>query len=105
MIVTAWINGTAFVSGAAYGVRLAAEDRDRYFQRDWETIELELGGYALVVKIDVAKPSFWNSTCSELIHTEIGRWLIENGLESWQAGQPPKLSLKLIGGTRFRLMK
>ena len=43
MIVTAWINGTAFVSGAAYGVRLAAEDRDRYFQRHWETIELELG--------------------------------------------------------------
>ena len=42
MFVTAWKNGTPSPSGAGYGVKLAAADRDRYFQRDWETIELEL---------------------------------------------------------------
>ena len=106
MIVTAWKNGNASTSssGALYGVKLAADDRDRYFRRDWETIELELEGYAQVVKVNVAKPSFWNSTCRELIHSEIGRWLIDNGLESWQVGKPPQLALKFIGGNRFRLM-
>jgi hypothetical protein len=105
MIVTAWNNGTPSPSGAGYGVKLAADDRDRYFQRDWETIELELEGYAHVVKVNVAKPSFWNSKCRELIHSEIGRWLIEHGLNSWGWGNPPKLSLKFIGGNRFRLMR
>ena len=105
MIVTAWKNGSPSPSGAGYGVKLAAGDRDRYFQKDWETIELELEGYAHVVKVSVAKPSFWNSSCRELIHSEIGRWLIENGLGSWGWGNPPKLSLKFIGGSRFRLMK
>ena len=58
MIVTAWNNGAASAShsGAGYGIRLAAGDRDRYFCRDWETIELELQGYAQVVKVNVAKP-------------------------------------------------
>jgi hypothetical protein len=105
MIVTAWKNGTPTPSGAGYGVKLAADDRDRYFQRDWDTIELELEGYAHVVKVNVAKLSFWNSTCRELIHSEIGRWLIDNGLGCWQMRQPPKLSLKFIGGNHFRLTK
>ena len=105
MIVTAWKNGAPSTSGTGYGVRLAAGDRDRYFQKDWETIELELEGYAQVVKVNVAKPSFWNSKCRELVHSEIGRWLIENGLDSWRLRNPPKLSLKFIGGNRFRLMK
>jgi hypothetical protein len=105
MIVTAWKNGTPSANGAGYGVKLEAGDRDRYFQKDWETIELELEGYAHVVKVNVAKPSFWNSKCRELIHSEIGRWLIENGLGSWGWGNPPKLALKFIGGNRFRLTK
>ena len=86
-------------------VKRAADDRDRYFRRDWETIELELAGYARVVKVNVAKPSFWNFSCRELIHAEIGRWLIDNGLSPWNRGKPPKLSLRFIGGTRCRLMK
>ncbi len=107
MIVTAWKNGTASASqsGAGYGVKLNAHDWDQFFRKDWETIELELEGYAQVVKVNVAKPSFWNSTCRELIHAEIGRWLIDNGFDSWQTGQPPRLSLKFIGGNRFRLMR
>ena len=107
MIVTAWKNGTVSSSAtdANYGVRLAANDRHHYFQRDWETIELELEGYAHVVKVNVAKPSFWDSRCSELFHAEIERWLIDHGLESWQMGKPPKLGLKFIGGNRFRLTK
>jgi len=42
MIVTAWKNGTPTTGGAGYGVRLAADDCDRYFRKEWDTIELEL---------------------------------------------------------------
>ena len=105
MVVTAWNNGSYSKSGAGYGVKLAADDRDRYFQRNWKTIELELEGYANVIKVNVAKPSFWNSKCRELIHSDIGRWLIDNGLNTWQTRQPPKLYLKFIAGNRFRLTK
>jgi hypothetical protein len=105
MIVTAWNNGTPSSTGAGYGVKLKAFDRDRHFRREWDTIELELEGFAHVIKVNVAKASFWNSSCRELIHSEIGRWLIDKGLHSWQLGKPPKLSLRYIGGNRFRLTK
>jgi hypothetical protein len=105
MIVTAWNNGTLSSSGAGYGLQLDGADCDRFFKQDSETIELEFEGYAHVVKVEVANYSFSSSRCRALIHSEIGRWLIDNGFEAWQISQPPKLFLKFIGGKRFRLMK
>ena len=107
MIVTAWKNDTASASSTdtGYGLQLDRADCDRFFQRGWQTIELEFQGYAHVVKVEVTRQGCSSSTCLELIHSEIGRWLMDHGLDSWQSGQPPKLSLKYIGGNRFRLTK
>ncbi len=38
MIVTGWNHGDHQKSGAGYGVKLNADDRDQFFKRDWETI-------------------------------------------------------------------
>lgn len=46
MIVTAWNNGAHNKSGAGYGIKLDANDRDRFFNRTWKTITLELEGSA-----------------------------------------------------------
>ena len=104
MIVTAWNNGSHTKSGAGYGVKLDANDRDRFFNQTWKTITLELEGSSNPVEVNVAKPSFWVSTCRELIDAEIGRWLIRNGLAPWPKGHPPRLSLKHIDSNRFLLM-
>ncbi len=105
MIVTAWNNGDHWKSGAGYGVKLDASDRDRFFRRDWKSIYLSLEGSSKVIEVNIAKPSFWGITCRELISVEIGRWLIRNGLVPWTKGNPPKLSLKQIDGNRFLLTK
>lgn len=105
MIVTAWNNGTPLKSGAGYGLKLDAGDRDRIFQREWKTIILELEGTLDELEVNIAKPSFWGATCRELINAEIGRWLIRNDLAPWSKGVPPKLLLKQIKDNRFFLMK
>jgi hypothetical protein len=105
MIVTAWNNGAHSKSGAGYGVKIEASDRDRFFQRNWKSIRLSLEGTSGVIEVNIAKPSFWGATCRELISTDIGQWLILNGLAPWLKGNPPKLSLEHIDGNQFLLTK
>ena len=107
MVVTPWKNASTSASPneTVYGLQLEGAECDRFFQADRETIELEFEGYAHVVKVEVARPAFASSACRALVHSEIGRWLIDNGLDGWQISQPPQLFLKFIGGNRFRLMR
>ena len=37
MIVTAWNNG-----GTGYGIRVAPDDRDRYFSRLWRNLRIQI---------------------------------------------------------------
>ena len=58
MIVTAWKNGTPLPSGAGYGVKVAASDRDRYFDRNWKSVRLFLEGNPDGIEVNIDKPSF-----------------------------------------------
>ncbi len=42
MKVTGWSNGSPSASGAGYGLRISAADRDRYFDRSWSEVSIEL---------------------------------------------------------------
>ncbi|PWB56027.1 MAG: hypothetical protein C3F13_02900 [Anaerolineales bacterium] len=105
MIVTPWTNGSPLPSGAGYGVKINVDDRNRYFQKEWQTVFVYLDGQPDPVEINVAKKSFWTKTCGELISAEIGRWMIKNSLAPWYANNPPKLILELIENNRFLLKK
>jgi hypothetical protein len=59
MIATAWNNGTHHKSGAGHGLKLGAKDRDRFFQRDWDTVFLVLEGRQTAVEVNINKESFW----------------------------------------------
>jgi hypothetical protein len=89
---TAWNNGRHHRSGAGYGLKISASDRDLHFNRMWKSVELRIGdGTPITVKVD--KPSFWNDTCRELISVEIGRWFLANRFAPWPAGRPPRFTL------------
>ena len=103
MEVTAWNNGAYHTSGAGYGLKVNASDRDRYFSRTWSTIILELQGQTDPIEVNIAKPSFWSDTCRELIKKDIGLWLIDNGYGTWKSGQPPKFQLEKVAERRFKL--
>jgi hypothetical protein len=105
MNVTAWNNGKHHASGAGYGIKLSVKDRDRYFKPEWKIISLYLGNNQSPISVNIGKPSFWNPTCRELIHKEIGRWLISNNLAPWKRGHPPKLSLTFLENNQFRLSR
>ena len=103
MQITAWNNGAHHTSGAGYGLKVDALDRDRYFSRSWPTIILELPGQTDPVEVNVAKASFWSNTCRELISRDIGKWLIDHKYAPWGHGRPPKFQLKKVGERRFKL--
>ncbi len=100
MIVTAWSNGSD-----GYGLKIAAKDRDQFFKREWETVYLVLEGEPAPIQVNVRKQSFWNGTCRELIHQEIGRWLQKNGLSPWAGNRPPEPWLEPIAERRFQLQR
>ena len=103
MIVTVWTNGSPLASGAGYGVKVNYSDRNRYFRHEWKSVFVFLEGQTQPVEINIAKKSFWTKTCGELISAEIGRWLIKNGLSTWQKWNPPLLNLDQIQDNQFRL--
>ena len=103
MIVTAWNSGKHFESGAGYGLKLSIDDRNEYFTKDWTTVVVELPNSDVPIEISIAKPSFWNNTCRELISQEIGIWLRSEGLAPWTKGKPPKFELIHTGGNSFKV--
>jgi len=105
LIWTAWNNGSHLPSGAGYGLKVPIVDRDAHFNREWTSVTLELPGPAATseVELNIAKPSFWNETCHELISQDIGRWLRSSGLAPWPPGQPPKINVEVVGERRFRV--
>lgn len=104
MIVTAWNNSEHHTSGGGYGVRVNAEDRADFFERNWKTVQINMEGSSAWIEMNVAKKSFWRKDCGELISKEIGKWLIKNGLAPWEKGSPPKLKLE-PDEKRFRLSR
>ena len=77
------------------------EDRDAFFDKSWETVILELPNKSETIEINIAKPSFWNKTCRELISQDIGLWLQSEGRAPWTKGKPPKFELIPIGQKNF----
>jgi hypothetical protein len=39
---TAWNNGSFHSSGAGYGFKVPIDDRDRFFERSWGSVVVEL---------------------------------------------------------------
>jgi hypothetical protein len=56
--------------GSGYGLHIRPGDRDRFFERAWRQVILDLAGQGQVVV--AVSPSFWR-TCTELRSVEIGR--------------------------------
>jgi hypothetical protein len=103
MEVTAWNNGKHHATGAGYGFKVNANDRDKHFERSWKTVLVSLPGVERQVEVNIAKSSFWSDTCRELISREFGRWLLENNYAPWPSGAPPKFQMHHTSGNQFRL--
>ena len=101
MIASEW-NGSSpnNMTGAGYGIRVSRQDRDRYFQRDWPSVTIELENWG-TTQANLT-PSFWRR-CTEARGREIGKFLLVHGPAPWPKGRPPRLKLELIGPRRFRL--
>ena len=72
-LVTAWKSGKWEKTRISCGFKVSIEDRDRFFETSWETVTLRLvaGEKRRVAEANVAKDSFWDKTCRELINKEI----------------------------------
>ena len=92
MIVTAWNNGKHHPTGAGYGLKIAIQDRDAHFSKDWSSVVVTLPN-GVKVESNINKSSFWGKSCRELINQQFGQWFMEQGLAPWEKGRPPKFEL------------
>jgi hypothetical protein len=102
-IATTWNNGQYHTSGAGYGIKISLENRERFFNPDWQTVILHLNSYDHPVQVNVAKESFWNRTCGELISKHIGLWLQRNNCARWPIRQPNQVRMTVIGQREFKV--
>jgi hypothetical protein len=104
MIWTAWNNGKNHPSGAGYGFKIGAGDRDRTFMQKWRqiTIQLPTPSGDMVAAVNVDKESFWGD-CRELISGVIGLWLSDQGFAPWPKGRPPKFDVEQLKAASFHV--
>ena len=55
------------------------------------------------MRIVRSQESFWDPTCRELIHKEIGLWLRKSGNAPWPPGHPPQFEMIPHEERRFLL--
>ena len=103
MFASVWNNGQHHQSGAGYGIKISEQDRDKFFQKEWNNVILRLEGQSKEVKVNIDKSSFWGQTCRELISKDIGLWLFANNKGTWIKGNPPKLRLEPSGDGKFNV--
>jgi len=100
VLVSGWRSGKFDVRRAvALGIRVGRDNVQRFFDKDWDVVLIEIENDAVPVKIT---KTFW-TTCPELRSPDIGTWMRTKGLVPWPKGRPPEMRLTPIGGNRFRL--
>jgi len=102
-IAKTWNNGHHHLSGAGYGIKISLEDREQFFKSSWQSVVLHLSGYDRSVEVNVAKASFWNRACGELIKKDIGIWLQQNHRDCWPYRQPHEVRLIVVGEREFKI--
>ena len=101
LIVSGWNNSSPNNrTGAGYGIRISKKDRDKYFRREWDFVEIELEN-SEVVRINLSN-SFWKK-CVELRSSKIGKWMLERSYAPWPKDNPPKFELVQVSERRFKL--
>ena len=101
MIVVGWNNGSpSNKTGAGYGLKIERKDRDTYFKKDWEYVDI-IFKHNQSVNVKISK-SFWKG-CIELRSSVIGKWMIDKKLAPWSKGNPPKFEMELVGDKKFEL--
>ena len=105
MTWTGWNNGNKCLTGAGYGFKIDAAERDRYFKPEWQcvTVELPTPSGNIAVEVGIDKESFWGRRCRELINKDIGRWMFDQGYAPWPKGKPPKFDVDRSGERAFRI--
>ena len=101
MIVFGWHNGSPDdITGTGYGLKIQQEDRDKFFQKKWKSINIIINSKQSV-NVKISK-SFWKE-CIELRNSAIGKWMIDKKLAPWSKGNPSRFNMELIGNKQFQL--
>ncbi len=104
--LTGWRNGNIceMANHVSYGLKISTPDRKRVFPRKQKSVLLELEmpvGPNRHVTVNIDKPSFWNSSCREMINQKIGEWMHKIGVAPWPKGKPPIFNAHQNGGERL----
>jgi hypothetical protein len=97
MDVTTWRSGNTF------GVRVGVANRDKYFDRSWPLIEVEMDGEIHRFGLTAG---FWHK-CPEFRDKGqpiIRNWLKRHKSVHWARGEPPCMSLIPLKDNHFRLV-
>jgi hypothetical protein len=105
MIVTAWNNGAHSRTGNGYGFKVSHDDRDAFFQKEWDEILLEIEGESQLQAAAISREAFWSEQGQELTSVALGKWLRRNGLAPWPHLNPPVFVLEPVEDNRFRVSK
>jgi hypothetical protein len=91
----------AWSANKSYGIRIGKPNRDRYFDRSWPSVKVEIDNVSFEFSLS---PGFWRN-CPEIRGKPIAEWFRERGLVPWHKGRPPAFELIPLSENCFRLVR
>ena len=101
-MMQAWNNCRFIANGSGYRVTVSGQFRDEYLDVNWASIFLHLDGEDEPVELAINNSVFW-SKGRELRSGKIGKWLIKNGLATFDLENPPELVVTPMEGNHFKI--
>ena len=86
------------ITGSGYGINIPMKIRNKLFQKQWESVDIDLDGTVFNIPITDA---FWRH-CNEVRSKNIGKWLVKNNAHVWIKGNPTKLLIEHIRENKFK---
>lgn len=86
-----------------YGIRIGAENRNKYFDRSWTSVAIVMDGRTYDIAL---APGFWKKNPEICDPGETGifrEWLQRHKSLDWPVGETPKMQLIPLGPAKFRL--
>ena len=93
---SSWDNGSPnHTTGAGLGLHIDSHYQPVIFNNNaFNTIDLYHNGTMIAQNVNVS-----NKACKELIHVDIGLWLIKNNWNTWLKNNPHRFTITQNGNT------
>jgi len=104
IVVSAYNNGEFSPTGSGYGFRIKESEVRKNSKLLVSEIFITLDEKFKNIRVIINQNSVSEGERVVFTKKEIGRWMIETGINGWRGGAPPKFTMQYVEKNKFKII-